>query len=187
MAAEKEILKHQIALLEEKVEIQSKRAPQGKPLFEQVRAEGESQTLFVSPSKIARAFELQHQKEADAEAEAAAKQQQAIEQALNREHKQRELQERKDERERKRQERLEKEAQKKAKKEAKKAQQEASKKGKAPAKSTNQKPKNQGKKYQKSKATAEAEIVVDKEDIAQPVTTRTGRKTKPTKHFEQGK
>jgi hypothetical protein len=57
-SAENAILKHQLEQAHEKIKIQKKRAPQGKPLFEEIRAEGEQKVLFVSPSKIERAFEL---------------------------------------------------------------------------------------------------------------------------------
>jgi len=58
VAAEHAILKHQLTQAKEKIKIQKKRAPQGKPLFEQLQAEGEQKAFFASPSKITRALEL---------------------------------------------------------------------------------------------------------------------------------
>ena len=51
------------------MEITKKRPQRGKPLFEQLRAEGEQKAIFISPSKVKRAFKLKAEKEAAKAAE----------------------------------------------------------------------------------------------------------------------
>lgn len=92
-SAENAILRYQLTQLEQKVEITKKRAPRGKPLFEQLRAEGEQKAIFISPSKVTRAFEIQAEKEAAEQAKIERKEQLAIERALNKQRKEQELQE----------------------------------------------------------------------------------------------
>jgi len=82
VTAENAILRHQLARANEKLVIQKKRAPRGKPLFEAVRDEGEQKALFASPSKIDRALQLQAQKEVEVQTKITRKQELAIERRL---------------------------------------------------------------------------------------------------------
>ena len=183
-SAEIAILKHQLAQAQENIRIQKKRAPQGKPLFGEICAEGEQNTIFVSPSKIEYAFELQRQKEEAEQAKQARKQQLAIDRALNKAQKEEVLKQRKEECEIKRLEKAKQEAEKKAAKRAAKAQKEASKQLLLEAKSQKKMPTN--KKQQASQpetsilmfeGIVESEVVISTQ-------TRSGRNIRVPRYLQ---
>ena len=95
VAAQNSLLEHRILHLEQTIQIQKRRAPRSKPLFDQLRADGESKALFFSPAKIAAAHTLLEEKEAKEQAEIERKAQKAIEQKLNKARKEKEKEERK--------------------------------------------------------------------------------------------
>ena len=184
VAAENAILKHQLIQANEKIAIQKKRAPRGKPLFEELRAEGEQKALFVSPSKIDRALQLRAQKEAEAEAERKRKQELAIERQLNKKRKELEMQERKIERERKRLERLTSQAAQKATKEAEKEQKAVSKQLLLEAEQSRKRPSNKEKQTSQSEAPILIDQAINETEVLKSRQTRTGRKTRPPKHLQ---
>jgi DDE superfamily endonuclease len=184
VAAENAILKHQLAQANEKIAIQKKRAPRGKPLFEQLRAEGGQKAFFASPSKIERAFELQAQKEAEVEAEKARKQELVIERQLNKRLKELEMQDRKTERERKRVERLAVQAAQKAAKEVKKKQKAVSKQLLLEAKQQNKRPYNKKKQTNKLKVVVLTSQAIEEVDVVKSRQTRTGRKIRPPQYLQ---
>lgn len=184
MAAENAVLHHRLKQAEEKIEIQKRRAPRGKPLFEQLRAEGEQKAVFVSPSKVTRAFEIQAEREAIEQAKIARKEEAAVQRALNKARKEQELKERKIERERKREERLKAEAVKKAAREEVKITRAAEKQVLLEAKQSKKRSSNKNKQSSQSQAVVSFSQAVAEVPVVKSVKTRSGRKTKVPQYLQ---
>ena len=186
VSAENALLKHQLNQANEKIEIQKKRAPRGKPVFEQVRAEGEQQAMFASPSKIDRVIQLHHEREQEEEVKQAEKEEKAVQRAINKDLKAQALQARKIERENKRAERVAAEAAKKAARELAREQKEASKKALLESKNAQKRPRGRPPKSRLTERPNEIGEAVVEEEVTRSRPGRLGRKTKlPTRYRNQ--
>lgn len=184
VTAENAILKHQLAQANKNIAIQKRRKPRGKPLMEEVRAEGEQKAIFFSPTKITRAFELQAKKEEEEQAEKARKQHDSEQRAINKARKEKEVAERKVERERKKLEKAELDAQKKAAREAKKEQKAASTQLLLEAKTPKKRPYNKKQQVTEAETSNSASEAVSRQKTVESVKTRSGRSTKLPRHLE---
>jgi hypothetical protein len=184
VAAENAILKHQLVLANENIALQKKRKPRGKPLMEEIRAEGEQKAIFFSPTKITRALELQAQKDETEQAEQARKQHQAEQRAIKKAQKEQELIERKAERERKRLEKAELEAQKKAAREARKEQKATAAQLLLEAKTPKKRLYNKKKHITAVETSNSASEAVSQQKTVESAKTRSGRSIRLPRHLE---
>src|SRR5882757_2705909 len=184
VTAENAILRHQLARANEKLVIQKKRAPRGKPLFEAVRDEGEQKALFASPSKIDRALQLQAQKEVEVQTKITRKQELAIERRLAKQRKELEKQERKAEREKDRIERLTIQATRKATKEVEKEQKAVSKQLLLEAKQSKKSLSNKEKQIRQLERPILIDQAVNQTEVLKSKQTRIGRQTRPPQHLQ---
>lgn len=185
VTTENAILKHRLALAEETIQIQNKRKPRGKPLIEEIRDEGEEKAMWISPKKIERILERNEEKEQEKREKQAEKQQRIEQRAINKAQREQQLLDRKAEREKRRAKKAQLEADRKAAQEAKKEQRAAKAQQLSEAKSL----KKRSQKNQKQITEAETSIsqseAMDRQIVVEPLKTRSGRITKPTRRFEE--
>jgi hypothetical protein len=184
VSAENALLKHQLDQANQKIKIQAKRAPRGKPLFEQVRAEGEQQAMFASPSKIQRVIQVHHERELEEAAKQAEKEERAAQRVINKEMKEQAMEERKIEREKKRTERLEAEAAKKAAKELAREQKEAVKKAQLESKNSQKRPRSKPRKSGLTERPSKIGEAAVEDEVAETKATSIGRQPKLPARFQ---
>ncbi len=176
--AENELLKFENTSLKETIKLQGKKGIRGKPLWEQIRADQEFKTLFLSPAKVDQARRIIEQKVQVEAAELTRKQQQNIDKAVAREVKQQQLQQRKAARAEAKIVREQQMAEKQACKQEALFQRKVDKQLKAEAISASKAARDKGKKSSQSQEQDNMIIAVPAEEVAVSRETRTGRKTR---------
>ena len=178
------VLKHELALAKETIQIQKKRKPRGKPLIEEIRDEGEEKAMWISPQKIRRIRERNEEKEQEEQDRQAEKQQRIDERATKKAEKEKQLLERKVERERRREEKAQIEADKRAARDAKKEQTKVSKQLLSEAKSPQKRSQKKKKPITEAESLIPQSEVVDEEVMVVYSKSKSGRICKPSRRFQ---
>jgi DDE superfamily endonuclease len=184
LSAQNVLLKAEIDGLRSLVKLQKRRAVRSRNVFEKIIDEDGNKAIFFSPKKIKRARELQQEKDDAIEQEQREKEERAQERVRVKERKAVELQQRREERERARLEREKLKAVKKDAQEAARTQREVNKQLKSDVQSAGRSKKTKASQLEAASSIdrgvafnkAQTEVVVHQ--------TRSGRTTRPKKHFD---
>ena len=184
LSAQNVLLQAEIEGLKATISLQKRRAVRSRNLFEKLQDEDGNKAIWFSPKKIARARELQQEKDETEDQAQREKEEKAKQRALLKEKKELELQQRREQREKARKERERLKEVKEAKKKEAKQQREANQRRKSEAVEVRKNKKGQSE-ARRSIATAGALHKEENEETeVQTVRTRIGRKTRAPKHFE---
>jgi DDE superfamily endonuclease len=185
LVAENELLKFKLHAAEETIKAQKKKGQKSKPLWEQIRKEGESKALFLSPAKVQLAHQKIKEKEDQEAAELARKKQQVIDKAVIKQLKEQQLQERKVAREEARKLKTQEQAEKRAQREAQLLQNQVDKQLTSEVKSTQKRARNKVKQSGQPKVKDSVSTAIADEMAVVGRQTRAGRKIKTPKHLQE--